>query len=147
MVQVLSGIPRVGSLPCRPVWVWLEEEDTEQEEEEKEEQSKKRRKTICKDCNTDGYRRLGLFPPHYHPKSADNDRFGRSPADFEQYQLREKEQKEEEEEGEERGEPRIQRCSPVSRSVIEPSRDLPTRASRGRRHFYSLRGEKKRLLA
>ncbi|CAL9186649.1 unnamed protein product, partial [Musa hybrid cultivar] len=39
MVQVQSGIPCVGSLPCRPVWVWLEEE-------EEEGQNKRRRKMI-----------------------------------------------------------------------------------------------------
>ncbi|RWW31442.1 hypothetical protein BHE74_00010799 [Ensete ventricosum] len=45
------------------------------------------------------YRRLGLFPPHYHPKVTGNGRFRTSPSATGWYQSREKE-----EEGEEKRE-------------------------------------------
>ncbi|RZS14095.1 hypothetical protein BHM03_00045775, partial [Ensete ventricosum] len=58
--------------------------------------------------------RLGLFPPHYHPKSVGHDRFRSSVADFWRSRPREKEEEGEEEEGEENGELESGAALPIS---------------------------------
>ncbi|RRT66209.1 hypothetical protein B296_00040393, partial [Ensete ventricosum] len=71
--------------------------------------------------------RLGLFLPHYHPKSGGNGRFRPSTADFRRYQPREKE-----EEGEEEGEGK--REPGVGASLLIPSPADDSSPCAGRRN-------------
>ncbi|RZS22691.1 hypothetical protein BHM03_00055505 [Ensete ventricosum] len=76
---------------------------------------------VCRLPTIGWYRRLGLFPPRYHPKLVGNGQFRPSMIGFERYQPREKE-----EEGEEKGEPGdpafLSRSQSVARGLLGASR-------------------------